>query len=742
VLYDAHGVPHVRAGTDADAFLAQGLCQALDRGFQMDLMRRALSGRLAEMLGERPLGDLALPPFGRDRTTTDADRLLRVLDLVGAARRTLERADPGDRRLLDAFVAGVNAGFDILRRKRPLEFRLARIPVEPWNAQDSVLLAKGMALGLSFKWRSAPVFAAVAEALGDRPDRLAALLPGDGSGAQARHLADGARGIAGALPFLPWAPAVGSNAFLIGGGHTRSGGPILASDPHLELSLPSVWYLAGVRGDRYRAVGATLPGVPGVVIGRTPTLAWGLTNGMIDDADLWRERVEGSRYLVDGVWRPLVEETQEIRRRGAAPVLFRLRRTHRGPLLSDAFPGYEGPPLSIRLSFHEPAGEMEAFLALGRARRASEVPAGVASFGSPCQNLVYADGEGGAGYRLIGRVPLRSRPHHPALPRDGTDSSTDWTGWLPAEEIPATPLGPMDRFATANHPHRAGSDPYFSHLYEPPYRALRIHERLSAIALATAADAAAVQRDAKSLAATAFRRVVLLPHVEAARRARPSVGRALDLLLAWDGDESPAARGAALWHFTYHRLIRRVFGASLPEPVLEAWMGLVNLVDAALLSAFADAASPWAAPSVRPTLLAEAVEDAVETLAARGLPPDAPWGVVHTLTLRHPLGGVPLLAPTWNRGPIPAPGGPYAVTSGQYRHSRPAAVGVGPSYRQVIDLADPEGSSRMITFGGQSGSVSSPHYDDLTPLWLDGRFIPMPLDTDPSPAERLTLLPG
>ncbi|MDJ0523585.1 MAG: penicillin acylase family protein, partial [Planctomycetota bacterium] len=342
---DAHGVPHIRAATDADAFFVEGYFHARDRFFQMDMLRRVLRGRLSEVVGERPLGAMALPPFGGESTTLDADRLMRALDLLPSAQRVWEQGGDEGRALLGAYVRGVNAGVRMLKRHKPLEHRLLRLPLRPWGPADSILIAKGMALGLSFKWRAAPVFAAVGDALRDEPERLQALLPsvpGAGAAAIARCVTEG---IGRTLRFLPTdAPTVGSNAWLVGRGRTRSGKPMVASDPHLELSLPAIWYLASVRGREYGAVGATLPGLPGVVVGRTRDIAWGLTNGMLDDCDLWTEELDeaGERYRVDGAWRDLDIEVQHVPRRGASPAAFRLRRTHRGPLVSDAFPGYDG----------------------------------------------------------------------------------------------------------------------------------------------------------------------------------------------------------------------------------------------------------------------------------------------------------------------------------------------------------------------------------------------------------------
>ncbi|MFV1959395.1 MAG: penicillin acylase family protein, partial [Planctomycetota bacterium] len=231
LLQDAHGVLHIRAASDADAFLAQGFCHAVDRFFQMDMLRRVLRGRLAETVGERRLGARSFPPFGEQSTTLDADRLMRAFDLVGAARRYLAVTGGEDRRLLDAYVRGVNAALVLLRRHRPLEHRLLRLPLLPWNALDSVLVAKGMALGLSFKWRTAPVLAAIAGRLGERPRLLDALLPRAPEPAEAAVARVVTRGIEEALAFLPTTTAAqGSNAFVVGRGLSASGAPLLASD--------------------------------------------------------------------------------------------------------------------------------------------------------------------------------------------------------------------------------------------------------------------------------------------------------------------------------------------------------------------------------------------------------------------------------------------------------------------------------------------------------------------------------
>ncbi len=745
VRFDEFGVPHIRAASEADAFRALGACHALDRFFAMDMTRRLLAGRLSEIVGERPLGSAALPPLSKG-TTLDADKLMRVLDLVPAARRALEAATPDERALLDAYVEGVNAVASKLGPRTSFEHRLVGLAIEPWTPLDAVLIGKGMALGLSFKWRSTPVFAAIAEALADKPAHLAAILPrvpGEGEPVIAK-LAAVSRGIAGALETLGWeAPIAGSNSFVVGGGRSASGYPILANDPHLSLALPSIWYLASVTGGDFSAVGATLPGVPGVVIGRTPTAAWSFTNVQLDDADLCTEEIDGTgtRYRLDGQWRDLEVETQEIRRKGRGPVIFRVRRTHRGPLLSDALPGTAGRALSLRLLLHETTRDMQAFLVLGRARVAADFERAAEGYGSPAQNLVYATSAKEAGYVFFGRVPRRDPGPTPALPRDGTKSAGDWYGLLPETALPRFRVPPDGFLVTANQP-TTGPEfpPYLSHLYEPGYRAARIAQLLCGRRDLGPDDLAAIQTDAFNLGAEAFRRAVILPSAEAIRRTRPPAVPMLDRLLASSGAEGVDAVGPALLHFVYFHLAKRVFGVHLGDDLVRRWMALMNLMDEPLLRAFSDPESPWVKPAVRATLLGEALEEAAKDLAARGHGIDAPWGRVHTLTLKHPLSAVPVIGRAWTLGPYPASGGPYTPSAGQYLHDRPVDMRVGASYRHVIDFADPERASRMVLYGGQSGSIGSRHYADQMPLWLDGTSLPMRLSTWPETGRDLRLV--
>ena len=744
IAFDEHAVPHIEATCESDLVRAQGFVQGLDRPFQMDLLRTALAGRLASWFGDRPTDQGPLAVWGGAHVLSDVDLMFRVLGLETAATASLPMHAPATRALLEAFAEGVNAAWSPgAPRGRSLEHRLLRRRPGRWTAVDSLLVAKGMALGLGFAWRSTPVFAAIAKRLEDAPEHWRQLMPRD-PGPDTATLLRALVDLGGALEgFLPGpAAAVGSNAVLVGAARSTSGSPLVGSDPHLELSIPGVWHLASLATPEVGAVGASLVGLPGIVIGRTRHVAWGLTNAMLDDGDLWREQVDtaGERYRLDGAWQPLPSTSLVIERRGVGPRVVRVRRTHRGPLLTDAFPRYAGAPCSLRLVLHEPAAELDAFVGLLHAKTVDDALTAFDGFGSPAQNLVIADTAGDAAYRMVGRVPLRAEGHVPGLPLDGTTRASDWRGFVPRDEVPAARIAPDAVFVTANDPIVGPPYPHhLSHLYEPDHRARRLRERLEPLERVAAEDVAAAQLDVVNRSFLRWRASLLVPHVDEVRRQRPHLAPLVDRLLTWDGREHPAARGAVLAHLLAHHLVRQIFGARLGSELLAGWMSQVNLVDTALHRALEDPHSAWAPPEARAGLLARALDEVDRELHARGWTPDVTWGTWHTLTLVHPLGREAPRSRFFDRGPWPAAGGPFTPCSGQYDQSRPGPQRVGPSYRHVVDLAEPGG--RMITMPGQSGHPASAHYDDLVAPWQEGRWLPMRLVAPVRPARRAELTP-
>ncbi len=433
IVRDAHAIPHVYARSPRDAAFAMGFVHAQDRLWQMELQRRIGAARLSEVFGERGL---------------KTDRFLRTLGVYRVAERNFAALSPEVQAIYEAYAAGVNAYLEGRSGLLPPEFVLLGHDPEPWRPADSLVWLKMMAWDLGDNFRDELLRARLAGRLDEAQLRdLWAPYPGDapaapesGAPTVARPEIDVAgidfEALAAALPEGPPA-GLGSNNWALSGAHTESGKPLLANDPHLGLSIPSVWYLAHVRAGDFEIMGATLPGLPFPVLGRTGDFAWGFTNTGPDVQDLFVERIDPddpARYLAPGGSLPFKTRTETIRVSGGDPVALPVRETRHGPVVSDLIEESD--------SFLEP-GHVLAFAwtaldaddrtagALVRAAGASDWDGFVAALRDmavPQQNIVFADRFGNIGFVAPGRVPIRASGQGTCRRRDGPEATTGWTG--------------------------------------------------------------------------------------------------------------------------------------------------------------------------------------------------------------------------------------------------------------------------------------------------------------------------
>jgi penicillin amidase len=485
----------------------------------------------------------------------------------------------------------------------------------------------------------------------------------------------------------------------------------------------------------YHVVGATIPGLPVVILGHTPRVAWGLTNAMVDDVDLVAEQLsaDSNRFRTPGGWVPVTLVAETIAVRGGSPVVYARRRTSRGPLVTNEGVLDSGRAYAMRWAAQDagPGGdEIGALRAMAQAEDAAGIEAAARRFHSPQQHVVYADTAGRIGYLLAGRVPRRRRGDSP-FPSDGTLLAGDpWAGWLAPGALPGARDPASGWIVTANNRMATPAQRAFlSRHYDLPYRAQRIAELLEIDTAATAASASRHQGDvldpfarrAKSIAARAALAV-----------GRPDVA---DRLRAWDGTMDASAAEPTLFWRWYRHVEQLTFdetpGYQPPWP-LHRWM--------------AQGGSPWfdvAATAAVETLDSIATLAMARVLADRGA---APWGVVHTTVMRHPLGGVPVLGRLvgFAVGPLPAAGDDYTVNNATtWSVGPPFESSYGPSLRHVVDLGNVDGVGGFILPSGQSGHPLSPHYRDQTARWLAGELWVLP--TDPgrvAAADTLVLIPG
>lgn len=714
VLWDSLAVPHVVAASDSDFFTALGYLHARDRMWQMDLLRHAAEGRLSELFGAR---------------TVASDRGLRQLELRRIALARLAAAGPASRRLGAAYARGVNAW--LARGNRALEFRLLGHTPEPWEPLHSQevgvlqawdLHSTGDELELAAAARQLGA-ARAAELVPEYPDTAPVIVAGYECPAPCVRRPQPALG--DGLPVRIPPPgqshsATASNSWVLSGRRTVSGKPILANDPHLTLRAPGTWYLVSAHSPEYEIVGATIPGAPVVVLGHTRQVAWGFTNGMVDDVDYVVEQLstDSTRYRTAAGWAPVEVVAETIVVKGdPEKVVYARRRTVHGPLVDAGDALDSNRALAMRWVGQDvDSDELSALIAMARATSWASFAAALRGFRSPEQNVVYADAAGIIAYSLAGHVPVR-RSGDGVTPTRGWTEEGRWERYLTTEELPRV-VSPAEGFiVTANNRIVGPGFPFvLTRSWELPYRAQRIRELLRADSLATAGSVSRHQLDVVDAFGRAMKGL--------AARAALDVGRAdlADRLRSWTGAMTVEAIEPTLFWGWYREVQRLVFQDDAidywPAEPVHRWL--------------ARGASPWfdhAGTSDREDLQALG-RLAMRTVLDRG--DVVPWGRAHETVMEHPLAAVPVLGRLvrFNIGPFEAAGGNYTVNvASSSRRRSPFSSTWGPSLRHVVDFGDVDGpGGGFILPGGQSGHPLSPHYRDQTAKWRRGELWVLPLD--------------
>jgi penicillin amidase len=729
ITRDVWGVPHIRANTDLDAVYALGYAHAQDRLWQMELNRRVGAGRLSEILG---------------RAALNQDRFLRTWGFYRAAQAALPSLEPRTLEYLRAYAAGVNAF--ISAGNLPLEFTLTGAKPEPWQPADSIVWAKMLAYDLSANWRDELENAGVVAKIGLeglralKPDyprsgptvvRLedyagAVNLPGlEGPRTEALTLSEVTRqalervdAIARSLPSSGFDRDKGSNNWVVAGSRTVSGKPLLANDPHLDFSAPSLWYLADVKGGALSAIGATLPGLPAVVLGRNERVAWGATNVAPDTQDLF------TLDLKDGAFQtpagPVKLETRvETIKVGAGEEKITVRTAPGyGPVISDIgnTPNDNGRAVALRYVSLEPGDTtLDAFIGFNLAGNGAEFVQAARRYIAPQQNFVYADLNGTIGYIAPGKIPVRD--WNGLLPASAA-AGQNWRGYRAFEDLPQV-VNPREGFiVTANNrtlPHQAAQAEYST--YTEPYRAQRIRERLLENPRQTVDSMKDIQADTLSVVARDLvpDLLALTPRSDAARRLQATVR-------GWDLRADLRSTGATAFAFYYRELTRIVsdeLGADFKyfnEPVF-----LISaLRDNSRFCLDAGDASVKSCADFR----ARALERGALALEAKlgSDPVQWRWERLHVALFDAVLGAAPIVGPLFNRE-LPTNGSILTVNVGAYNQDT-FVQRSGPSYRAVYDLNALDASQYMHPMG-QSGDVLSKHYDDFLRPWRDGQTIPM-----------------
>ncbi|MDP6351829.1 MAG: penicillin acylase family protein [Alphaproteobacteria bacterium] len=733
---DANGIPHIAAESEADAYFGLGFVHAQDRLWQMELMRRSGAGRLSELLGDRAL---------------DTDRYLRTMGFYRAAQQSLDHFSVRSLALIEAYCAGVNAFLASHDGPLPPEFVLFRHRPEPWTPADSVVAVKMMAPLLAGNARDELLRRKLLEFL--RPDQVADMWPPYPGTASPTESFSGplvplpAGLIEAGLAALPGGPpiSVGSNNWVVDGRRTRSGKPILANDPHLGLTVPAPWYLAHLRAPGFGVAGATLPGIPTVVVGRNGRVAWGVTNTGADVQDLFVERIDPDdrdRYLTPDGSQPFARREEVIAVTGGPAEVLIVRETRHGPVVSEVSARYamadEGHVLAM--AWVAQAGDdttLQAGLGLARAESWQDMVAALRDFHTPQQNFVGADVDGMIGFIAPGRVPIR-RAGDGWLPAAGWTGDGDWIGFIPFDELPRLLAPAEGRIVTANQKIVADEYPHFiARDWATPYRARRIEELLDGGDRHGVVGFKAIQTDVVSTMARDFLPILLASapagHAEDPIRAR---------LAAWDGSMHRYMAEPLIFHAWYRALTQRIYGDELGAAFRAAWRRRPNFIYRTLTENPA-----WCDDVDTPRAESCAVQIEAALDSARGWLEDSygddidgwRWAEAHPAHSRHrPFSAIPVIGPLFDLK-IGHGGGPYTVMQANTTiadEAAPFAEVHGAALRVIFDLGDDD-SGQVMIHTGQSGNRLSPHYDDLARRWADGVYVAMPMTG--AAIERITV---
>lgn len=767
---DASDVTHILAGTPRDAWMAMGYVHAQERGWQLEFNRRIMRGTLSEVLGP---------------TTLETDRLMRTLGLRNAAIRQLEGLPAEARESLQAYSDGVNAFFAHTEQLPTPEFLLLGINPRDeaaagryWDPADSVAWSLMMALDLGGNWGNEFARLSALEAIDTKA--LWELFP-PYPGEQPAATADLARlyrelgiyrtrpattsGAPASAPTLMasmrerigedlqrWADELGniegkgSNNWVVNGSRSASGMPLLANDPHLGLSAPAIWYFArlqapdagGIKG--MDVMGATLPGTPFVVLGRTQQVAWGFTNTGPDVQDLYLEQINPAnpaQYRAPSIgsepaWTDFGMRMETIRVKGQPDVSHMVRSTRHGPVISDAQPRHADVidtsrfVLSLRwTALDADSRNVVASMESNRAQSVDELLRAFRDFHAPMQSIVMADRTGRIAYKAAGRVPVRSPDNdiRGIAPAPGWDTRYDWAGWLPYEETPQDD-GSRGWIATANQRIHAADYPhYLTQDWAAPYRQERIEALLEATPKHTPDSFRAIHADQQSAAT-----VRLLPYLQKTASDHPLAAAAQNALRDFKGDMRADAAAPLIYTAWVDMFTRRVIGERLGRERFEGVYGK-RLFRSAVEGILERDDASWCGAPGCAAASTQALADALNALQAVHGNDVAAWRWANAhpaISIHRPLSNVKPLARVFEVR-APTGGDPFTVNVGQYHLDKgdaPYANRHAASLRAIYDLANLD-NSRFIYQTGQSGNVFSGRYRDMSDTWVAVEYRPL-----------------
>ncbi len=770
---DASAIPHINASNDKDAYFTLGYMHAKERLWQMEAARLRGQGRLSELYGQQYLAD---------------DIFMRTLGIYRYAKANVQYLNPESKATIDAYAKGVNAWI-AEGHPLPAEYYVSDLTPEPWKAEDTLVVIKLLQLSLAKNYLSELATNALLKQVGQ--EKLVQLFPhkvGVNSDAvsdtvEMLSLLDKdiaqqqVKTVDGQLinfPFLPLVnqemakagTALGSNAWVVSGGLTASGKPMVASDPHLTMEMPSLWYLADIKGDKLHVAGATIPGAPIVMIGRTENTSWGITALTGDVQDLYIERINpnnDNQYEVDGKWHDMEVIKEEFRikpefpaalRSNIKPVKWSVRLTHRGPVISDVMSFSQDPVSLAWTALHAKDKTFDAMLNTNYADSVEEFRKGLVDFENPAVNYLVADNEGNIARFTAAKLPVR-HGRTGVLPAPGWVSNWDWNEYIPFDQLPHDVNPASGYIVQANNKNHADAYPHtISTDWAPGYRAERIEqflaEKIQQNHKLTTDDFRQLQGDVLSLQA-----VELLDFITSLTPKNDDETYALTELKAWNGDNTkdsiaPAIYNAWLNHFNSLLVKDEVMGNQHLSASRTALLGMATnrLNPRFIKRAISGDMSAWCDTTT--TEVVETCNDLGQIALTKAMDELVMllgkdihrwrWQDAHPLQMKHGIfKDTDVLKEVFNRE-VGNGGNEFTlnVSPASFSKDDGYVQVFGPTYRQVVDLGKPA-ENGFISNSGQSGNALSKHYDDFIALMSSNELINMQFDNNELQGTTVTL---
>ena len=719
IMRDSYGVPHIYAHNEPDLYFAQGYAMAQDRFWQMEFQRRLGQGRLAEIFGEELL---------------ETDRFFRLLGAAGVNQQIPD--EPAF--ITDAFAKGVNAYLETHSDRLPIEFKLLRYRPERWAPDDYLAVSKVINWGLSQGWRVDLTAGRVLEKVGETrfkeafpfwPADSPVIIPQE-SKMVSKLSATLINTLRRVEKLANVSVPAASNNWVIAGSKSASGKPILANDPHLMLTNPSVWWEAHMVCPTINVSGFTIAGIPGLPLGHNQHVAWAVTNVMVDDADFFIEKTNPDnprQYLYKDRWEDMKVVKETIRIKDREPVDIEISLTRHGPVLTGIEEGKEHRVISAKWAFSDGLQSAKTFYLLAKATNVNEVVDALKYWELPGQNIVFADTGGNIGYWCCATVPIRLKGDG-FLPVPGWNGEYDWQGYVAFENRPHLINPERGYIATANNKVTTKDYPHFiSHYWEPTDRITRIQQLLNTSQKLSVDDMKRMQQDIYCVLASKLTPKIVRALAEISSDAH--IQKAREMLAKWDFNMEKDSVAACLFEMTFRNMLDNIFKDELGDELFQQYLKTSVFPPRAVEALVEKGDSLWFddvnTPQVETMgeIIARSVQQAIEQLKAESGDDMSrwAWGSIHTLTFEHPLGRKKPLDRLFNIGPFPVGGNRLTINMKHYPYEKPYRAVLGPSYRMVVDFSDMSVANHVLPTG-ESGQLGSEHYKDQLDLYLNAKY--------------------